>query len=255
METTSSDFRSPEVRSSCSVATAVLKLKGGAMVGVAVMQIVSISRGQRWLRSATMNTLTTLPRVTLNLARLSARSIKQARKAEVLSYHPRFGANSFGMRLYIRGILARTRRLATEATQAKIDYEAKYAEKLKQKAQQEGVESVEALKARIKGSKPPSASLRPSTSSSSPVTAPIPSSAATSSTQPASTLAKQPPEISTSSTPSLDKIMKIELLEKEDPKTIGDIWTKYHVTKDCISAVIPGETYKTIIQRSQKYPM
>lgn len=103
---------------------------------------------------ATMNTLTTFPRVVLNLARLSARSIQQARNAEVLSIHPRFGASSFGMRLYIRRILdsssrmkfrrnlcfhphrkARTRQLATEAAQAKIDYEAKYAEKLKQKAQ------------------------------------------------------------------------------------------------------------------------
>ncbi|RUP52030.1 ATP11 protein-domain-containing protein [Jimgerdemannia flammicorona] len=155
---------------------------------------------------------------------------------------------------------ARIRQLATEAVDVKIDYESKYAEKLRQRALQEGVKSVEELKARVKTAKSSSTPLQPSNpplasstntgSTSSPTTA-------TSATSPAAAQANQsaPGAPPSSSAPALNKIMKIELLENEDPETIGKIWTECHSTKDCISAVIPGETYKTFFQRSQKYPM
>lgn len=54
---------------------------------------------------------------------------------------------------------------------------------------------------------------------------------------------------------TLDKIVKLELLEKENQETITKIWTEYHADKDCITAVIPKETYDTIFKRSQQYPI
>lgn len=54
---------------------------------------------------------------------------------------------------------------------------------------------------------------------------------------------------------TLDKIVKLDLLEKEDQETITKIWTQYHADKDVITAIIPKETYNTIFERSKQYPL
>lgn len=54
---------------------------------------------------------------------------------------------------------------------------------------------------------------------------------------------------------TLDKIVKLELLEKENAETIHKIWTEYHADKDCITASIPASVYGTLYQNSLKYPM
>ncbi|ORZ19725.1 ATP11 protein-domain-containing protein [Absidia repens] len=58
-----------------------------------------------------------------------------------------------------------------------------------------------------------------------------------------------------SSAPTLDKIVKLELFEKENAETIEKIWTQYHADKDCITAIIPSKVYDTLYKRSQAYPM
>jgi ATP synthase mitochondrial F1 complex assembly factor 1 len=54
---------------------------------------------------------------------------------------------------------------------------------------------------------------------------------------------------------SLDKIVKLELLEKENAETIHKIWTDFHADKDCITASIPASVYGTLYQNSLKFPM
>jgi ATP synthase F1 complex assembly factor 1 len=49
--------------------------------------------------------------------------------------------------------------------------------------------------------------------------------------------------------------MKVELLKDEDKESIGRIWTEYYADKDGISAVIPSDTYNTMFEASQKYPL
>lgn len=54
---------------------------------------------------------------------------------------------------------------------------------------------------------------------------------------------------------TLDKFVKVELLEKETPEKIAEIWNAGHANKDCITAVIPSDIYDKLYKRSQEYPM
>ncbi|KAF8957078.1 hypothetical protein BGZ46_002264 [Entomortierella lignicola] len=59
-----------------------------------------------------------------------------------------------------------------------------------------------------------------------------------------------------SSNPSLDKIMKLELVKDLPAQEIEKIWIQKHLDmEDSISAVVPAETYKKMLARSREYPM
>ena len=58
-----------------------------------------------------------------------------------------------------------------------------------------------------------------------------------------------------SSAPTLDKFVKLELLEQETPENIEKIWNAGHANKDCITAAIPSDVYNKLYEHGQKYPM
>ncbi|CAO3596713.1 unnamed protein product [Absidia cylindrospora] len=143
-------------------------------------------------------------------------------------------------------------RLRTFATEAKsvADVESKYADKLRQAAKQRGI-TVEELKAKVleeaKKQREASKPLKKATST----TAAKPNSAE----KIAATVTAKAQQPYDSSAPTLDKIVKLELFEKENTETIEKIWTQYHADKDCITAIIPSKVYDTLYKRSQAYPM
>ncbi|CAG9765313.1 unnamed protein product [Ceutorhynchus assimilis] len=53
---------------------------------------------------------------------------------------------------------------------------------------------------------------------------------------------------------SLDKILKIELIKDKPAEEVELIWQKYHLEKQCISAIIPAKDFETLEQRSAKHP-
>ncbi|KAJ2850426.1 hypothetical protein IWW36_001916 [Coemansia brasiliensis] len=134
------------------------------------------------------------------------------------------------------------------------DYEAKYQQKLLERARQEGVETIEELKQKIR-EKEQAAAQKPVESSRSETTSsePLSKSAA-----PKSTAAKQQRRTSQNLPPgvkSLDQVMKVEMLENKTAEEIGEIWTAYHATKDAVSAAIPAETYQRLLQVARKNPL
>ncbi|KYQ92951.1 hypothetical protein DLAC_05551 [Tieghemostelium lacteum] len=54
---------------------------------------------------------------------------------------------------------------------------------------------------------------------------------------------------------TLNEVVKLEKLMKEDVKTIKDLWIQYHSVKDCICAVIPAATYRKMIDRAKQNPL
>ena len=52
---------------------------------------------------------------------------------------------------------------------------------------------------------------------------------------------------------SLDDIVKLELLKDRSAQEITEIWKNYHMSRDCIFAVIPSETYDRMFWLSSKY--
>jgi ATP synthase F1 complex assembly factor 1 len=54
---------------------------------------------------------------------------------------------------------------------------------------------------------------------------------------------------------SLNDIVKLELLLKQDPATISEIWNTYHSTRNAISASLDSSFYQKLYQRSKQYPM
>ncbi|KAF7732849.1 ATP synthase mitochondrial F1 complex assembly factor 1 [Apophysomyces ossiformis] len=155
-------------------------------------------------------------------------------------------------------MVPKRRAFATEATSFQESVQAKYAEKLKKAADREGV-TVDELKAKVREQsirrpketpkkKPVEATTTTTTTAAATSSSPSVTKAAETVTE----KAKQPYD---SSAPTLDKIVKVELLEQHDVETITKIWTDYHADKDCITAVIPSETYNTLYKRSQEYPM
>lgn len=53
---------------------------------------------------------------------------------------------------------------------------------------------------------------------------------------------------------SLNKIMKLELIQHKDVNEIKRIWEEYHKTKDVIAATIPVEIYNEINSKARDYP-
>ncbi|EPQ26025.1 uncharacterized protein PFL1_06478 [Pseudozyma flocculosa PF-1] len=52
----------------------------------------------------------------------------------------------------------------------------------------------------------------------------------------------------------LHKILDVEKLAKESPDTIGKLWTGYHTLKGKLSAVIPTASYLELTANARKYP-
>lgn len=51
---------------------------------------------------------------------------------------------------------------------------------------------------------------------------------------------------------SLDDFAFVERLEAETPEKVQSLWLQHHIHKDCISAVIPTETFKKLEERGLK---
>lgn len=52
----------------------------------------------------------------------------------------------------------------------------------------------------------------------------------------------------------LDAILKVDLIKDKPKEEIEIIWQKYHMDKDCISAIIPAKEFQILEERSSKYP-
>ncbi|KAG0208916.1 hypothetical protein BGX28_000235 [Mortierella sp. GBA30] len=137
-----------------------------------------------------------------------------------------------------------------------IDYTQKYADKLKRRAEEEGLKTIEELKAKV----------LPTTQTAFKKVDPLePSSPAADRSleeeqakgqaqlRERTNDASKTPE---SSSPSLDKIMKLDLVQDLSAEDISKIWIQKHVDQeDTISAVVPAETYKKMLSRSKEYPL
>ncbi|KAI8147525.1 ATP11 protein-domain-containing protein [Fennellomyces sp. T-0311] len=174
-------------------------------------------------------------------SRTSSALFRQTRHAEVVSTPSSV--------FLAQSRIGRVRQIATEANKVKVDYDAKYAEKLKRVAKEKGV-TVDELKQKTQEQLKKEAAAAQAKKAEAPKPAAQPKAAAS----PEAVAAKSNLPYD-SSAPTLDKIVNLELLEKEDAETVGQIWTQYHADKDCITAVIPKETYDTIFKRSQQYPL
>ncbi|ORX95126.1 ATP11-domain-containing protein [Basidiobolus meristosporus CBS 931.73] len=154
--------------------------------------------------------------------------------------------------LFPRSILRREH----SSVDPQVFYEQKYADKLKRKAESEGVKTVQELKDKV---------LKPvKVSYTYPTTRATTDTATNAVNDKSSTDARKIPSASSveytsnglpSNVKPLDKILKLDKVLAEDAETIGKIWTEYHANKDCLSAVIPAETYGKLFERSKKYPL
>ncbi|ORX93776.1 ATP11-domain-containing protein [Basidiobolus meristosporus CBS 931.73] len=132
-------------------------------------------------------------------------------------------------------------------------YEQKYAEKLRLKAEKEGVKTVTELKEKVlKPAKPIATPASPAVA----VAKEAQGAASGKETKPqASTTSKHQNNGLPSHVKTLDSILKLDKILLEEPETIGKIWTEYHANKDSLSAVIPAETYDKLFERAKKYPL
>jgi ATP synthase mitochondrial F1 complex assembly factor 1 len=53
----------------------------------------------------------------------------------------------------------------------------------------------------------------------------------------------------------LKDLMKVDLLNNKTVEEIKAIWLKYHKDKDVITAIIPSDIYKIMIEFAKKYPV
>ncbi|CEI95763.1 hypothetical protein G6F70_007205 [Rhizopus microsporus] len=137
----------------------------------------------------------------------------------------------------------RIKQIALEANRVNVDYESKYYSKLKKVAQQKGL-TVRELKENTLAQKKKH---KPQINYAAVQTVPEQKKKNVNQQEASSKYE--------SSAPTLDKVVKLDLLLKEDPGSISEIWTRYHANKDCISAVIPGSIYNRMYEISKKYPM
>ncbi|KAF9907500.1 ATP synthase mitochondrial F1 complex assembly factor 1 [Linnemannia zychae] len=138
-----------------------------------------------------------------------------------------------------------------------IDYTQKYADKLSRRAREEGVETIEALKAKVlpptqsafKKAQPIETENKESASSSQKQKQPAAAAAASSSSA-------APAGAPSSGSPALDKIMKMDLIKELDAEEISKIWVQKHLDQEnSISAVVPADTYKKMLKRSKEHPI
>jgi hypothetical protein len=51
----------------------------------------------------------------------------------------------------------------------------------------------------------------------------------------------------------LERLVKIELFQEQDKKTIMSLWINHHRSRNCISAVIDGAKFNELRQRAVKW--
>lgn len=135
----------------------------------------------------------------------------------------------------------RIKRISIEANLVKVNYELKYAKKLEEAALKRGM-TVKELQSKV-STKDQAKKLQPS----------VINTGHANTSKPIQGKKKMKQFESTS--PTLDKIVKLDLLLKKDKESIAKIWTQYHADKDGISAVIPCVTYAKMNAMSKKYPL
>ncbi|KAL7750083.1 hypothetical protein RI367_004598 [Sorochytrium milnesiophthora] len=118
------------------------------------------------------------------------------------------------------------------------DYYAKYAGKLQEKVKKEGAESLDDLKKRIAEQARREEAVRRMKELEERLPQPE--------TKSASNL---PPHVK-----PLDKIVRLEKLQRESGEAVEQLWIEYHKDKYAVSAVIPRSTYLTLHERGQKFP-
>ncbi|KAF9134340.1 hypothetical protein BGW39_007357 [Mortierella sp. 14UC] len=135
-----------------------------------------------------------------------------------------------------------------------IDYTQKYADKLSRRAKEEGVETIDELKAKV----------LPTTQTAFKKVQPVEiesngnSASAQKQKQPAAAAAPSPAAAGApdSGSPGLDKIMKLDLVKDLSAEEITKLWIQKHMDQEnSISAVVPAETYKKMLKRSKEYPL
>ncbi|KAJ2719422.1 hypothetical protein GGI07_005223 [Coemansia sp. Benny D115] len=145
------------------------------------------------------------------------------------------------------------------------NYEEKYRTKLLQRAQAEGVSSIDELKQKVLGAAADSAAheaplageSEPADTAQSAKTpkgtaaSPSASSRAARAGSRNGSQSNLPPGVKT-----LDQIMKLEMLESKTAEQVGQIWTQYHSAKNnTISACIPTDAYASLLQTARKNPL
>ncbi|KAJ1822795.1 hypothetical protein LPJ56_000618 [Coemansia sp. RSA 2599] len=131
------------------------------------------------------------------------------------------------------------------------NYEEKYREKLLEKAKAEGVSTIDELKQKVIKEHRQSSSVPEEKTPQTPKAVgarevekrPLPSRRNKGDSN-------LPPNVKT-----LDQIMRLDLLEPKDAEEIGHIWNQYHATKNTISAAIPIETYRGLLEVARKNPL
>ncbi|KAI8972646.1 ATP11 protein-domain-containing protein [Pilobolus umbonatus] len=141
---------------------------------------------------------------------------QQVRYAQVL-HSPVFGGHNKNW--------DRIKHIGLEASKVKIDYDSKYAHKLKQAAEKKGLTLTELKKQ-------------------------TPTHRISNEDKQTFIQKEQPSDYT-----ALDSIVKLDRLAMEDTESIGKIWTEYHATRDGISAVIPASIYEPMHQLSKQYPL
>ncbi|KAJ2534244.1 hypothetical protein IWW43_002467 [Coemansia sp. RSA 1935] len=133
------------------------------------------------------------------------------------------------------------------------DYEAKYRDKLVQKAREKGVDTVEQLKQQIKEAQRPVPATKAADLKRSGSIADNGKTVEKPEQKPDRVKRRSqnlPPDVK-----SLDQVMKLDMLNDKTCDEISEIWTQYHANKDTISAAIPTATYQQLLQVARKNPI
>ncbi|KAJ3298743.1 hypothetical protein HK104_010308 [Borealophlyctis nickersoniae] len=128
-------------------------------------------------------------------------------------------------------------------------FKRKYAEKLRNKAESEGVSSVDELLKRKRSQPrppppPPPTPLGPKDGKNG---APGPQRVKAT---PAPRADGLPSHVKT-----LADIVDLEKFGKESAENISTLWNTYHSARECLSAVIPAETYRKLTARAKEFPL
>ncbi|KAJ2777499.1 hypothetical protein H4R18_005125 [Coemansia javaensis] len=128
------------------------------------------------------------------------------------------------------------------------DYEAKYRDKLLQRARERGAGSIDELKQQLKQqSKQQQQQQQQQPTQQTKDAAPGDDTGARERRPRAAGL---PPNVK-----ALNDIMRVELLESKSSEEVGQIWNAYHAGRDGISAAIPGGTYRELAQVARRNPL
>ncbi|KAJ1791039.1 hypothetical protein LPJ59_005060 [Coemansia sp. RSA 2399] len=132
------------------------------------------------------------------------------------------------------------------------NYEEKYREKLLQRARERGVDTIAELKHKVKAqeehSKPRESKIEKTEETHRPE--PVEEVRRVMDRSSNASANNLPPNVKT-----LDQIVRLDKLHSKSAEEIGQIWTAFHASKDCISATIPAHTYRQLMAIARKNPL